>query len=396
MALHADTIWEVRTTGNNNNGGGWHDLGGASVDYSEQDAPELSVADAVANGTTTVTSATGGFTAAMAGSVINILTKGRFEIAVVTDGNTITVDRNVVAGSGLTLNVGGGVADPEEIDSIIVNGNTVWIKAGTYNAGGNINFTPNATAAAPKVIRGYNASRDDNPRDDNRPLFNVVGFFFGVAQYCQVYNLRVEGSGTRVLYTGGSGVLRNCYAKNTSATATNRALEPNSNSVMFDCEAEAANCLAVGGTINELKVDFCKFHDSLAAIPAPIGSLTIIDTIFDTLSDYAIDLAAVPWIVVKHCTFYNVTNEAIKMTTAHSFEISNCQFRTCGTGIKATGSTKQYLVDGNNYSNNTADVSGIDEGPNATADVPGFANEAGGNFSEVDDSNAIPMQLGVS
>jgi hypothetical protein len=56
MALNAAVVWDVRTTGNDTNGGGFR-AGAAGTDYSQQDAKNTagnhqSTTDAVANGTT--------------------------------------------------------------------------------------------------------------------------------------------------------------------------------------------------------------------------------------------------------------------------------------------------------------------------------------------------------
>lgn len=45
MALPAALQWEFREDGNNDNGSGYSDLGGASVDYTQQAAAELSLSD---------------------------------------------------------------------------------------------------------------------------------------------------------------------------------------------------------------------------------------------------------------------------------------------------------------------------------------------------------------
>src|SRR5436305_1368289 len=115
MAYQADTVFEIRASGNVNNGAGYSiALGAGSTDFSQQDAAQLSVADAVTNGTTTITSATGGFTSAMRGNVCFILkvaafTVGYYQITSVTNSNTIVVDTSAGLGSqtGLTVNVGG-------------------------------------------------------------------------------------------------------------------------------------------------------------------------------------------------------------------------------------------------------------------------------------------------
>ena len=110
-ALQSDTTWEVRTTGNNTNGG-CYDTGGTGTDYSQQDAAQLSLTDLAQNlSSTTLTSATGGFTSAMVDNCIQItgagsgaFTLGFYEITAFTDTNTVTLDRTACS----TANCSGG------------------------------------------------------------------------------------------------------------------------------------------------------------------------------------------------------------------------------------------------------------------------------------------------
>jgi len=177
MSLSATTVWETRTTSSDVNGGGYKSDAG-TTDYSQQDAAQLAVVDAVTNGTTTITSATGGFTAAMVGNVLYItggtgsITADRYEIATRSDTNTITVDRStgLSAGTGATLNVGGALATPGELGNVLdidgVAGMKGHVESGNYPL---TNSTPNTsggpchlpTAAERYHIIGYEVTRED-------------------------------------------------------------------------------------------------------------------------------------------------------------------------------------------------------------------------------------------
>jgi len=76
MALASATVWEVRTAGNDTNGGGFV-TGASGSDWSQQDAArtgadvtDISVTDAVAAGTTTITSATANFDTTIVGNIV--------------------------------------------------------------------------------------------------------------------------------------------------------------------------------------------------------------------------------------------------------------------------------------------------------------------------------------
>lgn len=394
MALNAATVWEVRGSGNNNNGGGWHDAGGASADYSQQDAAELSVADAVANGTTTITSATGGFTAAMNGNIVYILTKGRYEICGCSDTNTITVDRNVAAGSGLTANVGGAVADLEEIDSIVVAGNVIHVKTGTYNLAGAISIG----ALIGLEIRGYKDARDDEPEGDDRPLFacGANGFtcsIRGLIEYVRWTTTNAAGI-TLLNYA----TVRHCKCENTSTgdcftagtayTFIDVEMVPGSSGYGIDTAAGANPTIM-----------YCYFHDGAYGLKAVGAGGKFTHNTFDTLTK-GMDVTAIAAAMnnlVEYNNFYNCT-EGIASNQLHNAQvIYNNQFVSCAEGMDLGGNSTYCYIDYNNWYNNGTDIvdSNVDKGPHATAIDPGYKDAGGGDFSEVDTADALSMALGV-
>ena len=66
MSLNAAIDWEIRQDGSDLNGGGYKRTAG-TTDYSQQAAAQLALTDLACASNTTLTSATGGFTAAMVG-----------------------------------------------------------------------------------------------------------------------------------------------------------------------------------------------------------------------------------------------------------------------------------------------------------------------------------------
>lgn len=184
MALSANTVWEIRNGGSDTNGGGFV-TGSGGTDYSLQDAAQLSVADAACTGNTTVTSATGGFTAAMIGSIMYLSSgPGWYQITARTDTNTITIDRNGPNASGMTANVGGAMASPGAVSGLRVLGNTVFVKyhATAYEiastspnvATGIINQTSDGSDSVVDYWIGYDTTRTVVNNDANRPKFQVA------------------------------------------------------------------------------------------------------------------------------------------------------------------------------------------------------------------------------
>lgn len=155
-AISAGAIWRVRIGGSNTLCSGLFDptVSGAGTDYTEQDAAQLALTD-LASSTpyTTITSTTGGFTAAMVGNGIYIasgtgFTAGRYVITAYTNTNTVTVHTACAASaaSGGVAKVGGALAGFEVITTSApyssVAGNTVYIRGQGSNDPVDIDYTP--------------------------------------------------------------------------------------------------------------------------------------------------------------------------------------------------------------------------------------------------------------
>lgn len=200
MALASTVVWEVRTDGDDNNGGGFDPAYGGT-DYSQQAAAQLTVTDAATSGvgSTTLTSATGGFTSAMVGNVLHLyggtnLTEGWYEIVGYTDGNTVTLDRapddGVGGVSGATCKVGGALGSPGGLGAALVNalvaGHRAWIKSGTYTITSdtyNVSGGPlNVNQAKSFLLEGYGTTRGDGVR----PLITKAAGLTGSGSYFMI------------------------------------------------------------------------------------------------------------------------------------------------------------------------------------------------------------------
>lgn len=219
MALNASQQWWIRVSGNVLNGGGFDSLvSGAGTNYADQDSPQLSLTDFATSGagSTTLTSATGGFTAAMIGNAIRIASGTNFQtgyyvVTAYTDTNTVTVDRTPTsggAGSGGTGRLGGAFAMPgpslsttATITSPLAAGHTINIRgAGTDNPS-TVDYTQatyqqyaagNQTAGYIRWV-GYNG----------RPYLETTdGYLIYNASYHSVENLKVR-PGSAPSFTAG-------------------------------------------------------------------------------------------------------------------------------------------------------------------------------------------------
>ena len=238
MAIPENTQWEVRTTGHNDNGGGFcADYSG--TDYSYQDDPQV-----VFDGSTITASTSGasdtitltGYTVSNAdkGNVLNItggdnFTTGRYCIIAVNTGtNTWQLDRtcSTDAASGMTGRMGGAVAHPGVIMSSATDFNVVHIKSGTYYISTTTANVANGrieTTGAAQVIVGYESARWDFGTPPNFVIsVNASAFRMGGSGgRSHFINLKVTAttSGTS-LYgfdlgaTTAGGVCVRCHAVN--------------------------------------------------------------------------------------------------------------------------------------------------------------------------------------
>src|SRR5216683_6950940 len=175
MAFTANTLWELRPDGSTQNGMGF-DPTSTGTDYSQQAAAQLTVTDAVGNSTTTITSATGGFTAPMVGNGLHV-NSNLYQIVSVTNTTTIIVDRATGTFSGQTLKVGGaGSITTQGFDpvfyNVVVAGNKLWVR-GTNSSGVATSYSPTTitlttpgvgTASNPTICEGYSTVRGDGGR----------------------------------------------------------------------------------------------------------------------------------------------------------------------------------------------------------------------------------------
>jgi len=141
MAISANTVWEIRTTGtaNNVNGGGFV-TGASGTDFSQQDAAQYnltSVTTAAADAILLHASAA----ADMVGNIAHIIsgtnfTAGWYEIISVVAGVSITLDRTCTSAAGAlgVVNIGGAMSLASTLDDdlfeSVVAGNVVHVKNG--------------------------------------------------------------------------------------------------------------------------------------------------------------------------------------------------------------------------------------------------------------------------
>jgi hypothetical protein len=272
LALPTNTVWEVRSLGSDTNGGGFI-AGGAGFDYSQQNAAnsgasDKSTTDAVANGTTTLTSATANFTANVVDNIIYLaggsgsLTAGWYRVISRTNSTTITLDRTVAAGTGITMNIGGALATigkPLTIAAAI-GGNKYFVKAdGTYQISANIVAGAGSYdgfgGVSGKII-GYSSSRTDGGRPTVQLITNtgLTAFEFasGGGAGWQLWNFNIDcnslGTSTGVKICSYGFVYNVKVSNYTLAGIDVRSTTYPS---VIDCEATGGTSAATGGICSD-------------------------------------------------------------------------------------------------------------------------------------------------
>ena len=180
MPISATTVWEVRTAGNDTNGGGYSSGG---TDWSQQDSPQYSVTDGVTNGSTTITSATAAFGTDVVGNVMYVqggtgaVVAGWYQIISRTNATTIVVDRStgLTSGTGVTLRIGGALASPGQCCAVAVSENSVWLRSGTYLITSTTSNIAGGRVLLPSGVRllGYGTTRADYT--GTRPVLQASG-----------------------------------------------------------------------------------------------------------------------------------------------------------------------------------------------------------------------------
>lgn len=333
-AINAATVWQSWSTGHIHNGGGFYDATpGTSVDYSQQDTAQLTLTDlACTSGSTTLTSATGGFTQAMEGNTIKIASGTNaavdwYQIPMggYVSSNQVTIDRTCASGGDMSSATGrlggaiqlGNTAVDNEFWNRLANGNTVyrrgdWTLSESVNASGR-----DAVATAPITVIGCDSSGGTTPTGGDRPACTdgAADLFFYVGDYWHVRNFEFTGSSTAVLSCGSNygNIIENCGIVNDSATAGRDALVTGINCTVVNCElvSTAGEAVFQGGASGRFVG--CHIHDSVTGIDfTNTANLTVLNSL------------------IADCT------TGILLGTGANPVIAGCTIRGCATGYSGT------------------------------------------------------------
>lgn len=342
------------------------------VNYSVQDAAQVSVSDAVANGTTTVTSATAGFTGAHVGNVVKIGSTF-YDLVAVTNGTTIVVDAAIGTASGLTLIIGGGFATPGGQAGVSTTASHIcFMKAGSYTIGnGTFNTAGNYVLQNMSII-GYDTNRTLNNTDANKPSWNAgadsLTMLWGYTTKKTYQNLKFANPSNHTNVTGfivNADTIRidNCIFDHVKGISFN-----NPYATIENCDF--VSCMAANGVTGNGS-RYIRCLDNGGA-----GTIFLLGLASSAVDCLSINNAATGPITTDHecyvlnCTVYNfpVTGNGIALngegskaencivwgaagtsngywqtTAVYRNQVINCAVGNCGTNIHGSF-TPQQLV----------------------------------------------------
>lgn len=285
MAIGASTVWRVRTGGNDANGAGFNStIASAGTDYSQQDSPQLSLSDLTSSASTTITSATGGFTSAMIGNALRIssgtgATVGYYFITGCTDTNTITVDRVSGTYTDGVGRVGGAAANltaaifqaGNSTGNKAAEGNIIYIRGAGSNSPSSADYTMTTYVTPPNG--GTTSGRVRILGENGRPYITVNGMLIYNNTYFSFENFVVKCTGTNgggaVLNIGGGSRVRNCKFlmgnQNYPAIKTNVTTSLSTYIQDVEIDGESSSAASSGQGIlcgsYQTTIDGCHIHD---------------------------------------------------------------------------------------------------------------------------------------
>lgn len=398
MAVAAATVWEVRTTGVDTNGGGFV-TGASGTDFSQQDAAQYALTGATtaaANAIILHASAA----ADMVGNIAQVIsgtnfTPGLYQILSVVVGVSITVDRNCTTAAGAlgVVNVGGALASPGMAGSGHAAGNQMYVKSGTYTvtsastniAAGCVSWTAQAANANAGKIFGYGITRGDG---GTKPIIKADGvittftlFTLGLGNHIE--NLTFDGN-NRTSSRGlnaANGRAYNCKGQN----CTNTGIFAGE---CFLCEATGcATAIAMIPTHGF----FCYSHDNTFTGLSTNGATMLMGCISANnsgASSHGFD-AQFSGCRVAGSTFCNNGGDGYRDNTGvgnAAGSVANCILDSNGAyGINSSATHDQFFMYKNAFRNNTSGATNNITAANnvgaITLTADPFTNKAGGDFS---------------
>lgn len=412
--LPAAAVWECRATATAGNvNGGFFNSARGGTDYTLQNAAQLHNTDGTAAGTTTFTSVTGGFTSAMVGNGLHIVsgagfTTGWYEVVTFTDANTVVLDASPGTGTVASFYVGGALSWGSTLDDeaceAFVGGNIVYIKNGSFSLGEVVSVaSASATATLNVQLLGYNSTRGDAPTGTSRPLIAMGVNNLTTGANWTVKNLRITegttGTLTAVL-SGTDNTFENVYILNSSTTTTRFALSAGNFQWCLNCEFIDPSGTALTAGAQTWYIG-CYFHDSDTCVTAAGGTATFVHCLFEGGKTAAfVGSTTTAHNTLINCTFYGSeakigTGISTTAATSIGLRVVDSIFYGLANGI-TIGTVQQDSVyeNYNSFNNVTTARTLIATGANSVTTNPSFTGAAQITGSTATTSGSVLTQSG--
>lgn len=403
MALSEHTVWDVRTTGSNTNGGGFV-TGASGTDWSQQDAAQYAVTDAVTDGSSTITSATASFGTDVVGNILYItggtgaIVTDFYQITVRNSATSITVERStgLTTGTGATLNIGGSFQTIQTaMARMSIDGMIAYVKQGTYNLITAINTPTASFVTGDRRLLGYTTTHGDNPTGTGRPTVktdgNAINALLVDNMGWRIGSFIFDGSGASAGLTGISAdttqhtTIHHCKVVNFSIRGIDINTGPAAIANVIDCEV--TNCAQGITTTAYLKMINCWVHDNTGVGLICGEFVTILRSVISNNTGASSDgIQCAHHVAISHCVIMGNGRDGIRTTFPYAIGlggqiVNNVLMSNGGYGIHTeNGLARAYeTVDYNAFFNNTSGARNVIlAGPHdVTLTADPFINAAG-------------------
>ena len=384
MAIPADTVWEIQSTGSDSNGGGWSNANkGATGTDMSQGAPTTFTSNLSAVGTATLTGV--GFTNTLLGNVINIVGQGLYCIIGFTSSVAVTVDRNLGTFSTTTGVVGGPLATPGKMGSAMTAGNIAYIKAATYSitsatanvASGCVTIPAQTASANVGKLIGYSSSRGDL----GRPTLQASGI--------STFSILTVGTGNSVenLIIDGASLVSSRGIVASNGRAFNCKVVNCSNFGIFNGDAlycEVTGCTGANNAgIQAVNTFRCVSHDNTSSCngfqPSGGGSVCVDCIAYGNNIGFTDNSNFVRWI---NCTSYANASHGFNLSTGTGnagSNLYNClSYGNTGDDLHSNTNVQHYAY---NVFVGKAVVGSVTVIGSVTLTADPFTNASGHDFS---------------
>jgi len=286
-------------------------------------------------------------------------------------------------------------------------GDDIYMMQGTYTAVSDWAYTAlDGTSDNPWRFIGVKTGTTAEPPTQSdwsdksdRPSLVWADYNFSFDDHWQIYNF----IGTSSLYGfrfDSNALFYNCKFTSTAASSSLSAISCGAfDGRVIGCETITANGRGVKGNAGVMVFNHYS-HDCSIGVYVGGEACNIINSILDTCTNAGIQVSGSRnSISIINNSIYNCTDGIDILAGSNPTILSN-SFSSCTNGIiHATSGQTGTFPDWNNYSGNTADVTNVTKGGNATANSPGYTDAANGDFT-LGTSSAMreagrPLDVGV-